>query len=572
MLNKNILLHKHLNNLFSYPCWGIGGFIYFPLRGKRGFLLIASCLFALNSTAQRDTTKRQTIDITSSYKPVLRNAVKINLSATPLAADTSRPRLAYNIPAQNLFFSYQPITLKPLALMQDTGLQLGSRNYVKAGFGNFTTPYAAAALSFGDGKKSLINFYGNYISSKGKIANQDFSEFRLLGKGSFFSAKNEKYLGGGVTSSEYFQYGYDRTLHSYTIDSLSRRYQDFTVTAGIRNIAVNDFKFYYNPNVTAHVFSRQNFISESTLILNAPVEKKFGEFVALKIDAKAELTNHTNKNKSVDTKITNNLFQITPELVYYSDRFTFHGGVTPAWDNNELSVLPNVYGEAQLQNKVLMVQAGWVGRFIQNTFRTLAGTNPYIQDPSFLTNTKEVQYYGGLKATIGKHFSFNARAAFITYDNIPLFINNYTDGKSFKVVNESKMSNLQIHGDMSIVSQDKFTLTAGLDLNTYTGLKDNNNAWGLIPVQFTGSFRWNAYKQLLLKADLFAFSGVPSLLQNNTEQKQNGTDLSAGAEFKITKKFSAWLDANNLLNSKYQRWNNYPVYGLNIMGGLIMHF
>ncbi len=535
-------------------------------------LLIAYCLLASNATAQRDTTRRQTIEITSSYKPVLRNAVKINLSASALAADTSRPRLAYDIPAQNLFFAYQPISLKPLALMQDTGLQLGVRNYVKAGFGNYTTPYIAAAVSFGDGKKSLVNLYGNYISSKGKIINQDFSELKLKGTGSFFSAKNEVYGSAGINANQYYQYGYDHTLHNFSKDSVSRKYQDFFVSAGLRNTAVNDFKVNYNPNVTAHIFSRENKINESSLIIEAPVEKKFGESISFKVAAIANLTNLTNKATTINTSISNNLFQIAPELVYYSDKFTFHGGVTPSWNNGVLSVLPNIYGEAQLQHNVLMVQAGWVGRFINNSFRSLSTMNPYIADPTFLTNTKEVQYYGGVKATLGKHFSFNAKAAFITYNNMPLFVNDGLYGNSFIVTNESKMNDLQLHGDMSLVSQDKFTLTAGLDLNTYTGLSNNANAWGLIPVQLTGSFRWNAFKQVLLKADVFTFSGVPVLLKNNTETKTNGTDLSAGAEFKITKKFSAWLDLNNILDQKYQRWYNYPVYGLNVIGGIIAHF
>ena len=546
----------------------------FSIKGtsyKYGLVFIfAFCIF--NSYAQRDTTKRQTIDITSSYKPVLRNAVKINLSASPLTADTSRPRLAYDIPAQNLFFAYQPISLKPLALMQDTGLQLGIRNYAKVGFGNFTTPYIAAAISFGDGKQSLVNLYGNYISSKGKITNQNFSELELKGTGSYFTAKNEAYGSAGVNARQYYQYGYDHTLHNFAKDSVSRKYQDFFVSAGLRNTAVNDLNVNYNPNITAHIFSRENKINESSLNIEAPVEKKFGESVSFKVTARADLTNFTNKTTSTNTSISNNLFQIAPELIYYSDKFTFHGGVTPSWNNGVLSVLPNIYGEAQLQHKVFMVQAGWVGRFISNSFRSLSTFNPYIRDPTFLSNTKEVQYYGGIKATLGKHFSFNAKAAFITYNNIPLFVNDGVVGNTFLVKNESKMSDLQLHGDMSLVSQDKFTLTAGLDLNTYTGLSNNANAWGLIPVQLTGSFRWNAFKQVLLKADLFAFSGVPALNKNITETKTNGTDLSAGAEFKITKKFSAWLDLNNILNQKYQRWNNYPVYGLNIIGGIIAHF
>jgi hypothetical protein len=53
---------------------------------------------------------------------------------------------------------------------------------------------------------------------------------------------------------------------------------------------------------------------------------------------------------------------------------------------------------------------------------------------------------------------------------------------------------------------------------------------------------------------------------------KGGTDLSAGAEFKLNKQFSVWLDFDNLLNSQYERWNNYPVYGFQVIGGVIVHF
>ncbi len=90
---------------------------------------------------------------------MLRNAVKINFSATHLTADTTPPNLTYSIPAQNLFYSYQPIPLNPLALQQDTNLYLGLRNFVKAGYGNLATPYISAGFSFGDGKKFLASVY-----------------------------------------------------------------------------------------------------------------------------------------------------------------------------------------------------------------------------------------------------------------------------------------------------------------------------------------------------------------------------------------------------------------------------
>ena len=77
--------------------------------------IMSSCFFSICAMAQKDTTK-QSINITSSYKPILRNAVKINFSGSQLLADTSTTVKPYMIPAQNLFYAYQPIALKPLAL------------------------------------------------------------------------------------------------------------------------------------------------------------------------------------------------------------------------------------------------------------------------------------------------------------------------------------------------------------------------------------------------------------------------------------------------------------------------
>lgn len=520
--------------------------------------------------AQNDTSRRQTIEITSSYKPVLRNTVKINLYASPITADTTRPRLAYNIPPQNLFFTYQPVSLKPLALDADTTLQLGDRNQLKVGFGSFVTPYVSGAFSFGDGKKNLLNVYGNYISSRGNIDNQDFSEINVRGDGSIFTPKSEIYANAAFAQHEYYQYGYNHAIDSFAKSDIRRSYQDLSAGVGFRNIAVNDLNFIYDPHMELHTFSREGKATETTLLLNLPFEKKFGEAVSVKVTAKGNFDKYQIKNSTL--QVTNNLVELTPEFIYYGDRFTFHGGVTPAWNNNDVNILPNIYAEAQLQKNVLIVQAGWIGNYIANSFRTLSGENPYMQDPTDFNNMKETQYYGGIKATVGNHFSFNARAAFITYNNMPLFINDSLDGKSFYIKNERRIDNLQIHGDMNFVNQDKFTLTAGLDLNTYTGLLDNAKAWELFPLKVTGSLRWNVFKQVLIKGDLAAFSGAKALLSNGSVKNlKGGTDISAGAEFKINKQFSAWLDFDNLLNSKYERWNNYPVYGLQVIGGILIH-
>lgn len=526
------------------------------------------------TSAQRDTTKKQSIDITSSYKPVLRNAVKINFSASNLPADTSKTVGQYTIPAQNLFFTYQPVSLKPLALTMDTALELGERNFVKVGFGNLSTPYASAGFSFGDGKKSLVNLYADYISSKGKIVNQNYSQINIKGSGSYFTGQNEVYGTVGISQQDYSLYGYDHLMHNYSKADVLQRFQDVTVKGGIRNKVENETGINYNPTVQINVFSNQNKLTESSLLLDAPLEKMFNEMLSIKVSAIADITSYTSKNLTSNVKFNNNVFQIAPELIYAKENITIHGGVSPTWDNGKLSVLPNIYGVAQLEDKPFLIEAGLIGRIIKNSYRNLSFINPYLAALTTQKNTKETELYGGIKTSVGKHFNFSAKAGLISYNNLPFYINDTAnDNKAFIVSNESKLTDLRLHADMSFVSQDKFTVTGGLTFNGYTGMKDNDKAWGTIPLEVSASLRWWAFKQLMVKSDFRAFTGGPYLLKNNVNATLSGAaDLSAGLEFAINKNFSAWLDVNNILNNKYERWHNYQVFGMNVLGGIIYKF
>ena len=536
-------------------------------------ILFFTCI-SLSLFSQRDTTKKQTIDITSSYKPVLRNAVKVNFSATNLPADTAKTVGAYNIPPQNLFYTYQPVSLKPLALAQDTALDLGARNFLKLGFGNYSTPYAAAGFSFGDGKTGLLNLYADFISSKGKIKNQDHALLNVKASGSYFTERNEVYGSVALRREDNYLYGYDHLMHNYNKSDVLQRFQDFTIRGGFRNKDQNETGINYNPSAQISVFSNQDKLTESTLLIDVPVEKTFGDVFSVKVAAMADITSYTSKNLTPNIKINNNIFQLSPELIYAKESVSLHAGVSPAWDNGKLSVLPNIYGEAQLKDKSFLVQAGFVGRFIKNSYRNLSFINPYLATFSSQRNTQETELYGGIKTSVGKHFNFTAKAGIIRYNNLPFYINDTAnDFKSFIVANESKVTDLRLHADMSFISQDKFTITGGFTFNGYTGMKDNDKAWGTIPLEINASMRWWAFKQVMLKSDFKAFTGGPYLLKNNVNKTLSGAaDLSAGLEFAITKQFSAWLDVNNIFNNKYERWHNYQVYGLNLLIGAIYKF
>ncbi len=536
--------------------------------------LIANCLLPIVTFAQIDTAKKQTIDITSSYKPVLRNAVKINFSASHLNADTIKPKMNYTVPSQNLFYAYQPISIRPLALQQDTNLYLGIRNYIKLGYGNYSTPYVNAGFSFGDGKKMLVNLYANYISSKGKIANQEYTQLQIKANAIFFTPRNEVYVGAQLSQNNNYLYGYNHSLYTFKKDSVRQQFQDLVLTGGVRNTTSGEYGISYNPNITVINFTNKNKVNESTVIANAPITKTFGDAFMLKIDAKADITSYTTKNLASNIKFSNNVFQIAPSIAISSPRFSINAGIVPTWNNGVFVWLPNVFAEAQVKEKTFLIQAGWIGRYTKNTYRNLTALNPFLTTIPFQKNTKEIEYYGGIKATVGKHFSFNLKGGIVSFNDMPLFINDTaTDNKAFNISNEKSVQSLRIHGDLSFINQDKFTLTAGLTFNGYTLLQSNAKAWNTVPMEITSSLRWWAFKQVLLKADLYAFSGGNYLTKGNKAQSfSGGTDISAGAEFKVNNRFSAWIDINNIANQKYQRWHAYEVYGLNVLGGIRVSF
>lgn len=537
------------------------------------------CFLVIAAKAQpgRDTTKPQSIDINSAYKPVLRNAVKINLSGTILPSDTTLPTFSYKIPAQNLFYAYKPITLKPLALDQDTNLYLGNRNFVKLGFGNFATPYVKAGLSLGDGKQSLLNFYVDYVSAKGSaIQYQDYGVFNAKAAGSYFMPKNELYASVDVGLQKYNLYGYDKLLYpAYTKNDLQQSFQDITIKTGIKNTIATETGVNYNPNIEINVFNSRNKLTETSVVLNLPFDKVINDNASARIEVRADLSNYTTKNIIPNNiNIKNTIVQIMPSVNLYNDNFKLHVGVTPAWNNNKYEILPDVFGEAKIKDKIFSVQAGWIGKLQKNSYRNLSMQNPYLAPMLVQLNTKETEIFGGIKASIAQHFNFSAKAGLVSYKNLPFLINDTSfDNKSFKISNETSVQNFRVHGDFSYINQDKFSLNGGITFNGYTLMQTNARAWHTIPLEITASLRWWAVKTVLFKSDLRIFEGSNYLAKGNTAKSlKGGTDLSAGVEVKINNKLSVWGDANNVLNSKYERWKNYEVYGANFVGGILLHF
>jgi hypothetical protein len=531
-------------------------------------------LFALQLTASiifaQEPGKKQTIDITSSFKPVLRNSAKLNFNAAPPPVDTSRPRLNYQIPVQNIIPGLQPIALKPLSYTIDSNSSWANSNFIKAGFGNLQTPYVKAGFSLGD-QNTRFNIFADHISSKGKIDNQDYSQTGV--KGHLYTAVGnnlEFHAKAGFNQDKYFQYGYDKGLYNFTKDDLLRRYSTISGEAGLRNLAPTEFGLGFRPVLKLNVFADNRKNNETNAVLDAPLEKIVGEAMSIKLGFNADMTRYKPDNADA---INNNIFTIPVAVLFKTPNLNLHAGGIPSWDNGKFKLLPDLRAEFPIADEKWIIQAGWLGYYNKGSYQRFASINPYLSAPTSLKNTRMTEVYGGFKGILFEKFTYNAKVGGVEFSNLPLFINDKGSGRTFDIVYEERLRALQIQAELGYIQAETFSLQAGLNIYNFNKQRTKTKPYGLIPIEFSGHLRWKIIKDLWLKTDLFMWDGAFYEKQDNSIDRLPGAfDLNAGLEFRITKKLMLWAQFNNITNSKYQRWSQYDVYGFNMLGGVTFSF
>lgn len=534
------------------------------------FLPHAFLLLIAVPVLAQEPVKKQTIDITSSFKPVLRNAAKINFNASPPRADTGNPRLAYSIPVQNMVPALMPVSLKPLSLDIDSAESWANSNYLKAGFGNLRTPFVEAGLSFGD-QRTKFNVFASHISSNGKIEYQDYARSSVSGQFYTPIAENLELHGKlGYRQDKYYQYGYEQSIYNFAKSDLLKRYNTVSAEAGLRNLSPTAYGLDFHPDLKIDIFSDNLSNSESNAVLDLPLIKNVGKGLAVKVGFNADFTRFTPDNAEA---INNNIYTTPVAILFKTPNLRFQAGLTPSWDNSVFRLLPSFMVDFPIAKEKWIIQAGWFSYFNKGNYQRFASINPYMAVPTELKNNRMVERYVGFKGTLFNTFTYNAKLGSAEFHNTPLFVNDALSGKTFDIIYEEKLEAVQIQGELGFMRGEVFSMQAGFNWYSFNKQKTEERAWGMIPLELKAHLRWMIMKDLWLKSDLFLWDG-PLYKQTNggSDRLPGGFDLNAGLEFRITKQLMLWAQFNNITNSKYQRWNQYDIYGFNMLGGVTLSF
>jgi outer membrane receptor protein involved in Fe transport len=99
-------------------------------------------------------------------------------------------------------------------------------------------------------------------------------------------------------------------------------------------------------------------------------------------------------------------------------------------------------------------------------------------------------------------------------------------------------------------------------------------AWHRPSFQSSMGIQYNLKQKIYFNAEMYYISGLQgiNLESNRTVKLKNIADLSLKTEYRFSKTFSAFVELNNLLSQKYQRYTYYQVKGFNVLAGLTYSF
>ncbi len=522
-----------------------------------------------------DTLETKSVFLYSAFKPSLKAAAKINFYAATPVIDTTRIPLTYQVPSQNLFFSYQPVPLKPLALNTDSSLIWNNHAYVKAGFGNYSTPFLEAVANFGNPNAKAYQVSLHHVSSKGDEAFQQYSRTGVAANGTFAGKRNTE-MNAKIYFDNNTQYKYGiNKKDTFTEDQLRQSFNSFGFDASLHNKAPNKYNIIYSPELKFNYFSDNNRANEVSGLAKVNLQK-INDLITLNMGFTADMSSYNYPTSDTSkVNIQNGVYYFDPYVGIRATKLTLKLGILPTWDNQSFYFLPNFTADYKLNDKRTLLQAGYVGHIHKNTFRSLVETNPFIDHPTDLNNTVVKEFYVGFKSSAGKHLNYSGRLGIKQWQNIALFVSDSATRKlqNYYVVNESELHALQLHGEISYQLQEKLSVLGSITYNHFTKQNDYEQPFGLSPLELTGSARYYIMKDILLKGDLFYNDGTYYKTYGMAADKTGSAlDLNLGVQFNLMPKLDLFMQFNNIFNTNYQKWNRYQVLGFNVLGGVVYSF
>jgi hypothetical protein len=540
------------------------------------------------ANAKTDTSKKagqpgvgngslsEEIVVTTAYKPVLADAVKIRINPDLEDKAPFKAPLSYS-PIDNRL--EQNTDIKQLEAMKrpaETDSNLFN-NYVKVGLGNLKTTYGEAYFNNGQDQGLQVGGYLKHFAQEGSLLKQNTAkeEAGIFGKG----IGEQNSISGRIDYSYNSNYFYGG--NSAQAPLLNNQQHFSTVRAEgdlVKNYKDVPNDFTYALKLSGYLFNDAFKAKESNVVVSGFLNETINQFY-VGVSASLDLTTQQDSLYNYN----NNLVRVNPYLKFQGDNYKIEAGINLVDEfgfTSSFKIFPAAKLEYQLIPKYLRVFAEATGNVNKSTLLDFSTTNPFLgQDVPIKNSADQLDLSAGLKGTIFPGFGFKVSAFRNRVEDMPLFVSNFDFANGynrFTVIYANGTSIVSgINAELDYKATEQVDFFGRAEFKQYT-MADNQQPWNLSSKKITGG-------AIIRIGELVTVTGTAALrgsaidpyvapgATTATTLKSFG-DLSGSIQYKASKRFSIFVNANNILNTSNQRWLYYPDYGFNIFGGVSARF
>lgn len=536
------------------------------------YITIAVCVCGIsvssNHLQAQTNVGDEDVDVVSGYNPVLADAVKENFNAELPENKTKPEPQEYNIPIEFFQIPYQPVKVKPIRLPDVKPTEL-ENVYVKAGFGTQFTPLAEVYLNSDRNKKYNYGLYGKYISSNGKIENQNYSDLRAGGSTNFYF--DDKYalpINAFYSRNTLQYYGYNPDDTSFKSEDVRQIFNNYGGSIGFHNIGDNPLNMDFGLKVGVDGIRDINKNKEIHPFVTGWGEKKLEN----KSIAGSEVSYEYFSYSGV-TEHDNSLIGVKPYYKMITDQWSLNAGIETKVDKaSNAYVLPDAVFSYDLIGDKFVFVAGWEGHLQVNSFANIVEENPFVKDTLVFKNTSINEIHAGLRGATYGNFSFMVKGYQKLAKDMPFYVTDSADTKRFDII----YADATIWGgnlELSYFDADRFRVTGSLNVFTFSEVDIINKPYHRPTLEWTINGQYKFNQKLSMEANIFGVNKSYALLPDGAEEEIKGAvDLNLSANYAYSKYFNIFVNVNNMASFKYQRYYNYPSYGIQALGGLSFTF
>jgi hypothetical protein len=538
--------------------------------------------------------RNQEVTIIAPYQPTISDAYKMTL--TPKVKDTvvETPPMIYSINSSPIYSAYDIESLNP-TFVEINPEETFRRSYLRAGFGNYTTPYAEFFSNSLQSDKFALGFHARHLSSTGKIDDYATSAFSqnsaaLYGKrflkDKIFSAKV------AYDRNVVHYYGFEPEQHAgldLSDDELKQRFSLFGANLGLESNYKRGKKLNYTGIFDFYYLNDLYETNEMkvTLDLNLNTKNEFFNIVnkqELGVDLELDYYNNQDSLLSQGTTIA----KLKPYLDLDFDYLTLSIGVEGALaadSSSKFYIYPEIKAAYQVIPDYLRFYLSATGGLQRNSFKEVSGINPWVNSIFPLGNTStKYSIKGGFTGMITRELDYNFNVSYSDIANMLFFVNDFSSPYNTETSINLGNKFTGVYDDVKITAvnlelgyhQSEKLLISFLADYRYYKMTNEEKPWHKPAFQASAGAKYRLNQNIALSADFFFDSKIYAQTYENNIPKivvRDGFfDLNLGGEYKFSDRISVFAQLNNVAAVRYFRWYNYPSQRINIMGGLTFSF